>query len=189
MAATHSSLRPRHGEPSHNRDEQYQNQTNNVISDQGRPISALTTGRFPSAETQVPKSPSVASVATVSDAGVAARPFPVTALPPTLREFVETVADRLAVPDALPACCVLAAVSAAIGSGLRIRTNHERTLRGNIYVAAGVTSGSGKTEVFNTALEPAFDRQHQLDSKRSQRRSLMAIDRILLADRIKKLKA
>ena len=133
---------------------------------------------------------SVASVATPSELNaVVDRSFPVSALPPIMRNMVEMVADSLRVPDALPACCALAAVSAAIGSGLRIRTGGNRTLRGNIYIAAGVASGSGKSEVFKTILEPVFEQQRWLDVQGKQTQSRKQVDRMLLDDSIRKLKA
>ena len=140
-----------------------------------------------------PKTASAASAASVAASSVsktaAPRPFPIDSLPPVLLDIVETVADSLQVPDVLPACCALAAISAAIGSGLRIRTYGDRTLRGNIYVVAGVPSGSGKTEAFNAVLEPVFEHQRWLDEKAKQRRSLTEVDRFVMADQIKKLKA
>jgi hypothetical protein len=135
-----------------------------------------------------PKAASVASAASVAAPPVM-RPFPVKALPPALLDIVETVADSLQVPDVLTACCALAATSAAIGSGLRIHTHGDRTLRGNIYVVAAVPSGSGKTEAFNAVLEPVFERQRWLDDKAERRRGLAEVDRIILADQLKKMKA
>lgn len=138
---------------------------------------------------KVPMATSVASVAPPTGREIGGTSsFPVDALPPPVLDIVDSVADRLQVPDALPACCALATISAAIGSGLRVRTIGDRTLRGNIYVVVSVPSGSGKTETFNDVLKPVFERQHWLDEQAKRRWSVVEVDRIVLADEIKKLK-
>ena len=132
---------------------------------------------------------SAASVAAPSGKDVGApRHFPLNALPPQVQDIVDSVADRLQVPHELPACCALATISAAIGSGLRVRTIGDRTLRGNIYIVVSVPSGSGKTETFNDVLKPVFERQRWLDDQAKRRWSVVEVDRIVLADEIKMLK-
>ncbi len=108
---------------------------------------------------------SVASVTAQPAIDQAEQPFPIQALPPSLRNLVKTVSAEYQVPESLPACCILSAVSAAIGSGLSIQTGTERFTRGNIYIAAGVPSGSGKSEVFRTILKPVFEQQRWLDQE------------------------
>ena len=112
--------------------------------------------------------PSVASAASAADPAATDQfdqPFPTAALPSAIRDIIETVSEVNRVPHALPACCALSAISAAIGSGLRIKSVGAQETRGNIYIAAGVPSGSGKTQVFNAILKPIFDQQEWLSKE------------------------
>jgi len=111
---------------------------------------------------------SVASVTAPAATDQAEQPFPIQALPPALRKLAKSVSAEFQVPVALPACCILSAVSAAIGSGLCIDTGNGRHLRGNIYIAAGVASGSGKTEVYRAILKPVFEQQRWLNLEASK---------------------
>ena len=85
-------------------------------------------------------------------------PFPTVSLPPTLREFVAALAAAYRVPEALPACCALAATAAAIGAALEMVSgpDQQRT-RPNLYVFPSADSGSGKSKVFKVVLAPLFD--------------------------------
>ena len=114
--------------------------------------------------------------------------FPLDALPPRMREMVEATAGQLQVPSALPACCALSSVSAALGPGLEIQTTHGRTMRGNIFVAAGVPSGVGKTETFNAILEPIYNLQKALEAEAEKRKPRLEVDNLVLDAQIKRLK-
>jgi hypothetical protein len=84
--------------------------------------------------------------------------FPTQSLPPKLREFVEAIAKAHRVPEALPACCALAATAAAIGPGLELLSgpDQQRT-RANIFILASADSGSGKSKVFKQIITPLFE--------------------------------
>jgi hypothetical protein len=89
-------------------------------------------------------------------------PFPTSSLPPVLAEFVSAIAKAERVPEALPGCCVLAAIAAAIGTGLDIQSGPDQRTRGNIYVLATADSGSGKSKIFRQVMAPLFKYEGEL---------------------------
>jgi len=88
--------------------------------------------------------------------------FPEQVLPPIPRQMVDEVAQVSLVPLTLPACCVLATVSAALGAGLAIPSDRARKTYGNIYVIAGAQSGSGKSLTYDHVMRPVYAYQEDL---------------------------
>lgn len=85
-------------------------------------------------------------------------PFPTAALPPAIGNFVCAVAEALRIPAALPACCALAATSAAIGRGLALVSGPEgQRTPANLFILASADSGSGKSRVFKEIIQPLLD--------------------------------
>jgi len=80
--------------------------------------------------------------------------FPIQVLPVSLRDFAVECARVSQVPVGLSAACALAVVSAALGSRLRVRSIHGKTLPANIMLLAAAETGSGKSEVFRQCMAP-----------------------------------
>jgi len=83
-------------------------------------------------------------------------PFPVTALPPVLARMVEQIADVAGVPAAMSGPLVLAAASASIGRGCRVKSLRGRETRASLYVLLGKQSGSGGSGAFRLAMSPLY---------------------------------
>jgi len=75
-------------------------------------------------------------------------------LPPILLERVRLCACERKVPPEIPLMVGLAAVAACAGPGLEIKSGSRRTTRANLFVLLGVSSGTGKSEVFRDLLDP-----------------------------------
>jgi hypothetical protein len=80
--------------------------------------------------------------------------FPVGVLPENLAAMASAMVAGYQVPFALPAGALLAAVSASIGRGLRIKSGPNRTTNPNIFVLASAGSGVGKSTTINDAVAP-----------------------------------
>src|SRR3954471_17151905 len=91
--------------------------------------------------------------AQTQEAGLS-RPFPLAALPSSIREYVERVAEIHRAPASLSACCALAPLSAAVGKGLRVRSLPGLLTPANLYTLVGASSGCGKSLAFKTITEP-----------------------------------
>jgi hypothetical protein len=113
--------------------------------------------------------------------------FPTEVLPPWMAEMVQAVAKAVQVPDALTACCALAAVSASVGKGLMIQSGGHRTTRGNIYIVVGARSGQGKSESFRPIISPFFEIQQELMQQWNAERSSRLAKRFVLDAQIRKL--
>lgn len=134
---------------------------------------------------------SVASVATVvsnSDDPDLSR-FPTEVLPPKMAEMVRAVAKAVQVPDALPGCCALSAVSAALGKGLIIQSGGERTTRGNIYVVVGARSGVGKSETYKPITAPILEFEQALVQDWKNKHPGLLAEQMVLDGKIKRLKS
>lgn len=83
-----------------------------------------------------------------------ADPFPVAALPVVLRKMAEAVGDVGGVPSAMSAPLVLAAASAAIGRGVRVKSLKGRETRACLYLMMGKQSGSGGSGAYRLAMGP-----------------------------------
>lgn len=81
-------------------------------------------------------------------------PFPVEVLPAVLRKMAEAIADVGGVPVAMSAPLVLAAASAAIGRGVRVKSLHGRETRASLYLMMGKQSGSGGSGAYRLAMGP-----------------------------------
>jgi hypothetical protein len=84
----------------------------------------------------------------------AADPFPVECLPAVLRKMAEAIADVGGVPVAMSAPLVLAAASASIGRGVRVKSLLGRETRASLYLIMGKQSGSGGSGAYRLAMAP-----------------------------------
>ena len=80
--------------------------------------------------------------------------FPVEALPGVLRKMAEAIADVGGVPVAMSAPLVLAAASAAVGRGVRVKSLMGRETRASLYLIMGKQSGSGGSGAYRLAMAP-----------------------------------
>lgn len=96
-------------------------------------------------------------------------PFPVTALPPLMRQMARETSQLAQVSVGLPACAVLATISASLGRGLVITSDIDDTY-GNLYVIAGALSGSGKSVTFKAVMEPVSEYQNAVRTEASNAR-------------------
>jgi len=85
------------------------------------------------------------------------QPFPLHCLPPVCEAMARAVCETVRVLESLPGCCVLGILSAAIGSGLQVRSGPNRVTRGNLYILPSAESGSGKSETFRHFAKPFLD--------------------------------
>ena len=74
--------------------------------------------------------------------------FPLHCLPLACEAMARAVCGTVRVLESLPGCCVLGILSAAIGSGLQVRSGPNRFTRANLYLLPSAESGSGKSEHF-----------------------------------------
>jgi len=81
-------------------------------------------------------------------------PFPVEYLPAVLRKMAEAIADVGGVPVAMSAPLVLAAASASIGRGVRVKSLLGRETRASLYLMMGKQSGSGGSGAYRLAMGP-----------------------------------
>jgi hypothetical protein len=88
------------------------------------------------------------------EAETLADPFPVEALPAVLGKMAEAIADVGGVPVAMSAPLVLAAASAAIGRGVRVKSLLGRETRASLYLMMGKQSGSGGSGAYRLAMGP-----------------------------------
>jgi len=84
----------------------------------------------------------------------AADPFPVDAMPKVLGRMAEAIADVGGVPLGMSAPLVLAAASAAIGRGVRVKALQGRETRASLYLMMGKQSGSGGSGAYRLAMAP-----------------------------------
>ena len=83
--------------------------------------------------------------------------MPLNLLPKPFAEMSKAIVKSARVPPSLAVCCVLGALSASIGSGLRVKSGPDRYSHSNLYILASASSGSGKSEAFRHALAPFFE--------------------------------
>ncbi len=90
------------------------------------------------------------------------KPFPLDALPPAMALLAAGVARTARVPDRLTGPCVLGLVSAAIGAGLEVQSDTQRTTRGNLFLLVSAETGTGKSRTFEIIAAPLLDYQERL---------------------------
>ncbi|MGO9585165.1 MAG: DUF3987 domain-containing protein [Limisphaerales bacterium] len=89
-------------------------------------------------------------------------PFPLDAMPPKLALLAAGVARTARVPDRLTGPCVLGLISAAIGAGLEVQSDTQRTTRGNLFLLVSAETGTGKSRTFEIIAVPMLDYQERL---------------------------
>jgi hypothetical protein len=81
-------------------------------------------------------------------------PFPVDRLPVVLREMAAAIAEVGGVPVAMAAPLVLAAASASIGRGVKVKSLRGKTTGANLYLLLAKQSGSGGSGAYRLAMAP-----------------------------------
>ena len=114
--------------------------------------------------------------------------FPLSALPEPLQKYVREVAAFAQTPNALPGCCVLATLSAALGKGLIVRNKHGNT-RGNLFVLVNASSGAGKTKTFKPVTRPVFQAQKELLGRKEKELSYLKAGQMVWDKKIRMLTA
>lgn len=89
-------------------------------------------------------------------------PFPLHCLPTAVAEMGRAICRSERTPDSLAGCCLLGVLSAAVGSGLQVRSAPDRFTRGNLLIMASGESGSGKSETMRHAARPFLDLENQI---------------------------
>ena len=115
--------------------------------------------------------------------------MPLSLLPEPFKQMSEAISHSARVPQSLAGCCVLGALSASIGSGLRVRSGADRFTHANLYIMASATSGSGKSESFRLALNPFFTAEKEvIDHWKENVQSSVIADKMYVDARIDELK-
>jgi hypothetical protein len=82
--------------------------------------------------------------------------FPSECLPPILANMAKAISELGRWPLRLTGPLVLAAASASLGRGIRVRSYDGHETRANTYLLIGKESGSGGTSAFRLAFAPIF---------------------------------
>ena len=82
--------------------------------------------------------------------------FPIECLPPILANMAKAISELGRWPSRLTAPLVLAAASASLGRGIRVKSYDGHETRPNMYLLIGKESGSGGTSAFRLAFAPVF---------------------------------
>lgn len=89
-------------------------------------------------------------------------PFPGDALPGAVRDLCTELARIHGVPAELPGLMALGAISAAAAKALTMPSYQGMFVAGNIYAAAGVPPGAGKSVLASHLFKPLHDYQWEL---------------------------
>lgn len=90
--------------------------------------------------------------------------FPVDALPPVFRAWVEAEAEAVQVPAALPACLALGVASMALArADVRIKGGWEEP--SNLYIGVAMDSGNRKSAVFRDAMAPTVAWEKEMNDR------------------------
>ena len=104
-------------------------------------------------------------------------PFPVHVLPEVMQDVLSSLADAYKAPANLIACMQLGVISAALGKGIRLRTNHPDPTYGLLYQFVSTPPGINKTTVLKWLTKPLLEKQMEM---RAQQRiaveSQLALD-------------
>ena len=115
--------------------------------------------------------------------------MPLSLLPEPFKQMSEAISHSARVPQSLAGCCVLGALSASIGSGLKVRSGADRFSFANLFIMASAASGSGKSESFRLALGPFFKAEKEaIDDWKENTQSHVIADKMYVDARIDELK-
>jgi hypothetical protein len=89
--------------------------------------------------------------------------FPIDALPKTIVAPVLDWMRHVRIPALLPVICALAAISIALGRGIKALSNKKWTFP-NIFALIGAETGSGKSLVYDEAMRPLVDLQIAMEA-------------------------
>lgn len=108
---------------------------------------------------------------TLSIFGDSEAPFPLAALPPGIRFYIEAVTAQNETPVELAAASSLATVSGSAGAGIRLVSGKNKTVRPNLFFLTGAKSGLGKTTTFlEVAARLLDENQNAFDAWEKQKR-------------------
>lgn len=125
------------------------------------PVAAIPT---PDLHATPPRKVSKATITLPEDTGDEDAPpasFPLDALPPAMALLAAGVARTARVPDRLSGVCALGLVSAAIGAGIEVQSDTQRTTRGNLFLLVSAETGTGKSRTFEIIAAPLLDHQER----------------------------
>lgn len=114
-------------------------------------------------------------------AEVAGPPFPVEALPLTLRDWVDGVATDFQVPPDLPAVLALGALASASQRGFRVKPKPGWEMPTALYLTVAMESGTRKSPVFELAMRPIAELQAEERREAARGQRSEGIRRRLLA--------
>ena len=104
-------------------------------------------------------------------------PFPVHELPEVMQDVLSSLEEAYKAPANLIACMQLGVISAALGKGIRLRTNHPDPTYGLLYQFISTLPGINKTTVLKWLTKPLLEKQKEV---RAQQR--IAIESQLFLD-------
>lgn len=86
--------------------------------------------------------------------------FPIEALPPRIRSYVEQEAEAKQVPVDLPACLALGAIAGAVAGKYKVKLSDDWSEPLNLFIVCALPSGEKKSPEFRAFLEPieAYER-------------------------------
>lgn len=93
-------------------------------------------------------------------------PFPLESLPPSLREFAESLADATATPPDYAATYMLGVSAGLIGATRAVRVGPDWTELCVLYAVVVAEKSAGKTPVFSAVLRPVNAAQAKLAAER-----------------------
>ena len=115
--------------------------------------------------------------------------MPIDLFPDPFGHMAENIVSTAMVPSSLAGCCVLSAMSASIGSGLRVESGPDQYSRANLFILASAKSGSGKSKAFKHAIEPLRDIEQKIfDLWHNEKRHLLEADKLILEAEMDKIK-
>lgn len=89
-------------------------------------------------------------------------PFPVHELPEVMQDVLSSLEEAYKAPANLIACMQLGVISAALGKGIRLRTNHPDPTYGLLYQFISTLPGINKTTVLKWLTKPLLEKQKEV---------------------------
>ena len=118
-----------------------------------------------------------------ADDGIDKFPIAVLEAFPSLLQPIQDWKRQLGMPSLLPVVCAILVLSMALGRGLRARNNKGGTYP-NLFALLGADSGTGKTLVFDAAMQPLIELQKELTEEFNQAASMLKAELLLVKKEI-----
>ncbi len=99
---------------------------------------------------QAPEGPKTLSV----NKDIEPHSFPIASMPSKIRQLILEIANVTQTPAELASLCALAFAAGALGKGARMLTKESRRTPGNLMIAIGAPTGTGKSSVFDYLNKP-----------------------------------